>query len=164
MPARSRLPVLTLLIAGAALFGCGASDPADRVLEQRARWTVQALDWVQLEDGAIHVSTRVSGPPNSKLEQLTVLVDLLDPDNGSLGQHWYTFDLTQVPRGGPKDVPVRPPRRRPNRRRPEPPDRSLAHRGASRTDQGTAGPVADAPNNGPPTMGTFLIIGRRGVA
>jgi hypothetical protein len=80
-----------------------------RIRDERARWSVQPLEWVQLEDGAIHISTRVSGPPSSKLAWLTACVELFDENGASLGRHWYPFDLEQVPRGGPADLPVRLP-------------------------------------------------------
>jgi len=97
------------LLGAAALTGCGSSDPAERVRKERARWTVQAFEWLQLDDGAIHIGTRVSGPPNSRIDSLTVRIDLLDDAGEPLDRHWHTFDLTQIQRGGPRDVPVRLP-------------------------------------------------------
>lgn len=94
----------SLLLVGAA--ACGPGDARSRILEERARWNVQLLDWVQTEDGAINLSTRVSGPPNSALEQLTVSFLLMDAAENTLAREWHTFDLSQVQRGGPKDISV----------------------------------------------------------
>jgi len=105
----ARIQASLLLAAGVLLAGCAPSDPAQRVLKERARWTVQPLEWVQLDDGAVQIGTRISGPPNSKLAALTVRIDLMDAAGARIESHWYTFDLTAIPRGGPKDVPVRLP-------------------------------------------------------
>jgi hypothetical protein len=94
-----------LLLVGA----CAPSDPQARVHKERARWNVQPLEWVQTREGAVQLSTRISGPPNSKIEALTVRIDLLDTSGQAIRQHWHSFDLTQIPRGGPKDVPIRLP-------------------------------------------------------
>lgn len=85
---------------------CGSGDPKARVLEERARWNVQLLDWVQTTEGMVNLSTRVSGPPNSQLTDLTVAFLLMDAQENTLAREWHTFDLTQVPRGGPKDIVV----------------------------------------------------------
>ena len=90
----------------ACASACGPSNPRARVLEERARWNVQLLDWVQTEEGAVNLSTRVSGPPNSSLEHLTVGFLLMDAAENTLAREWHTFDLSEVPRGGPKDIMV----------------------------------------------------------
>lgn len=109
MPARSpfsaALTVALLLLVSA----CAPSDPQARVRKERARWNVQPLEWIQTEAGAVQLGTRVSGPPNSKIEALTVRIDLLDASGEVIRHHWHSFDLTQIPRGGPKDVPIRLP-------------------------------------------------------
>jgi hypothetical protein len=98
------MTVCLLILAAAA--ACGPGDPRSRILEERARWNVQLLDWVQTEDGAINLSTRVSGPPNSTLRQLTVSFLLMDAAENTVARRWHTFDLSQVQRGGPKDILV----------------------------------------------------------
>ena len=100
--------VAVLALAGVS-GGCQPGDPKAKIQEQRARWTVQPLNWVQTEDGSINLSLRVSGPPSTPLEQLTVRIDLLDAGGGSVGVAWRTFDLAEIPRGGPKDLAVRIP-------------------------------------------------------
>ncbi len=108
--ARSETLVLLIsMLAFVALVGCGSSDPAERILEQRALWDVALLSWAQGEDGAINVSTRVSGPPNSKLDRLTVRIKLLDSAENVVDTVWHTYDLGQVPRGGPADLFIRIP-------------------------------------------------------
>lgn len=99
--------VVILLAVGLSGVACGSSDPRTRVLEQRARWDVQALGWVLNPDGSINLSTRLTGPPNSKIDQLTVAVELLGAGEAVVGRVWHTFDLAQVPRGGPKDIVIR---------------------------------------------------------
>jgi hypothetical protein len=99
-----------LLLAAAMLAGCGPSDPEQAVLEQRARWDVQVLSWAQDAEGAINISTRVSGPPSSKLDSLTVRIKLLDSAGNVVDTVWHTYDLGKVPRGGPADVIIRIPR------------------------------------------------------
>ena len=89
------------------LVACAPSDPAAEIRSQRARWEVQALEWVRTADGSIQISTRVLGPPNSTIEQLTVRVDLLDADGNSMRADWHTFDLKGIPRGGPADRAIR---------------------------------------------------------
>jgi hypothetical protein len=86
--------------------GCGPSDPHLKILQERARWEVRILSWAQGEQGVINVSTQVSGPPNSNLKQLTVRFDLIGEGEERVGAHWHTYDLAQVPRGGPSDLLV----------------------------------------------------------
>jgi hypothetical protein len=103
----STLRKLSLVLLAAALAAaCQPSDPTQKILEERARWDVRVLSWAQEPDGTIKVSTRVSGPPASKLAQLTARVDLLDAADATVGDHWQVFDLAQVPRGGPSDLMV----------------------------------------------------------
>ena len=59
------------------------------------------------------IRARVSGPPNSDLRFLTVRVDLLDPGDNVIGEYWHTYDLEQVPRGGPADLYIRIPQASP---------------------------------------------------
>lgn len=102
-----RSAALAAVLLVAHTVACGVSDPRAEVLEQRARWDVQPLDWVETPDGSINLSVRLSGPPNSKIEQLTVRIELMDGTGESIRQVWHTFDLTKVPRGGPKDISLR---------------------------------------------------------
>jgi hypothetical protein len=110
MPESKRLISLTLLLASVMLAGCSPSDPRAGILEERARWDVRLLNWAQDAEGSINISTRVSGPPNSELEKLTVRVKLLDADDSTVDSIWHTYDLEQVPRGGPSDLFIRIPR------------------------------------------------------
>jgi len=106
-------PLRRLLLAATALtalcaVGCGGvTDPRQRVLDQRARWNVQLLSWSQSPDGTVTLGARLSGPPNSDLEQLTVRVQLYDADENVIGSEWHSFDLSDVERGGPVDLNVR---------------------------------------------------------
>lgn len=96
------LPIVLLLLVVAA--ACRPSDPRAEVLKQRARWTVDLLSWVQGEDGQISLTVRVAGPPNSTLDELTFRINLLDAANETLVSEWRTVDLSQLARGGPKDL------------------------------------------------------------
>jgi hypothetical protein len=98
----SSVPVFLMAIA--LVCACSPSDPLAEIQEQRARWNVSVADWSASEDGAITVNVRVSGPPNSKLDVLTYRIRLLDAVNQTLEEVWRKVDLTQVPRGGPKDL------------------------------------------------------------
>jgi hypothetical protein len=106
MRASTTITLFCLLAVALLSVACGPSDPKAKLLEERARWDVRILNWAQLEGGAIHVATRVSGPPNSKLSHLTVRMILLDAAETEIGEHWHTYDLSQVPRGGPTDFDV----------------------------------------------------------
>lgn len=95
------------LVIALAAAGCGG-DPYLDALEERARWTVTLTSWVGDESG-YRLTTRLVGPPNSALDTLTVAIDLLDAEGGRLERVWHTYDLAEVPRGGPKDVSLRVP-------------------------------------------------------
>lgn len=101
--------LLLLALAAMLAAGCGPADRRQKILDARARFNVEILNWAQEPAGDLNVSTRVTGPPSSPLEQLTVRFDLLDASGGSVGEHWYTYDLSRVPRGGPSDILVRIP-------------------------------------------------------
>ncbi|MCP3978805.1 MAG: hypothetical protein GY716_05675 [bacterium] len=95
-----------LIAAALCFFACSEKDPAQDVLDQRARWNVQLLSFAQ--DGAtLSLDTRLSGPPNSTIESFTVRAVLLDADDAEIATVWHSFDLTRVERGGPKDVLAR---------------------------------------------------------
>lgn len=87
--------------------GCASGDPREEVLIQRARWNVQLLDWVQTEEGSLNLSTRISGPASSKIDRLTVLFELQDAAGAAIGRRWHTYDLSEMPRGGPADKTLR---------------------------------------------------------
>jgi len=95
-----------LLTAASAAPGCKPSDPKLKLQQERARWEVRILSWAQGADGVINVSTQVSGPPNSSLRRLTVRFDLMGPSGERVEAQWHTYDLAQVPRGGPSDLLV----------------------------------------------------------
>jgi hypothetical protein len=101
--------LLIPILAAVALAGCAPSDPAEAILEQRALWDVRVLSWAQDADGAVNISTRISGPPSSKLDRLTVRVKLLDSAENIVDTVWHTYDLSQAPRGGPADLFIRIP-------------------------------------------------------
>jgi len=94
----------TILLLTTLVAGCRPSDPRAEVLKQRARWTVDLLSWVEGEDGQISLTVRVAGPPNSSLSELTFRVNLLDGANQTLASEWRTVDLSEIARGGPKDL------------------------------------------------------------
>ena len=102
---------LVLVFAAALLCGlagaCKTRSAWDRVVSERARWTVLALDWTQGKDNAVVLSTRLSGPPNSPLETLTVRVVLSDATGETVKEAWHVYGLAEVPRGGPKDYTLR---------------------------------------------------------
>ena len=89
------------------VLACAPADPLVEALEQRNFWQVIPLNWVQDEAGVVSVSVRLSGPQRSGIEQLTVLVRLVDSTGNSVGEHWHTFDLSDIERGGPVDRFIR---------------------------------------------------------
>jgi hypothetical protein len=99
---------LTALLAVLAA-ACGTSDPREAVLQDRARWNVSVQSWSQGQDGTVTIATRLSGPPNSKLKELTVRVQLVDESSQVIENVWHTFDLSDVQRGGPADKIIRVP-------------------------------------------------------
>ena len=108
--ARSCSPFLAgLLLLAVSLAGCGPSDPRERILSERARWTVTPLSWSMGEDGRITLSARVVGPVRSKIDRLTVRIEMRDAQGGVVGHEWRTLDLSGVQRGGPEDVLIRLP-------------------------------------------------------
>jgi hypothetical protein len=103
-----RHPVLAAgLVLGASLAGCSLADPHERVLEERSRWKVTTLSWAMTADGAITLSTRVSGPAQSTLERLTVRIVLQDAAGNPVHHEWRTLDLSGIERGGPEDILLR---------------------------------------------------------
>lgn len=95
------------LLLAALATACGPFEPTQKVLKERARWKVTVLGVVQGGDGTVIVDTRLSGPPNAKLQALTVRVQLADAGGGVVDTVWHTFDLSGIRRGGPADVSVR---------------------------------------------------------
>jgi hypothetical protein len=98
--------MLILLVGFAA---CGPTDPHEKILEERALWQVNLLDWVVLDDGTLSLGTRVSGPPSSSLRQLTVRLVLQDASGNAIGHEWHTLDISGIQRGGPEDITLRVP-------------------------------------------------------
>jgi hypothetical protein len=107
--ARTSLLAALLAILAAFACGCGPSDPKEGILQDRARWNVTVQSWSQAQDGTVTIGTRLSGPPNSKLSELTVRVQLVDSDSQIIEAVWHTFDLSDVQRGGPADKVIRVP-------------------------------------------------------
>jgi hypothetical protein len=102
--------ILTLALALClAAPACKTKSALDQALEQRARWTVLALDWTQNEDQVVLLSTRVNGPANSPLDRLTVRIVLQDASGASIEGIWHTYDLSELPLGGPEDITIRIP-------------------------------------------------------
>lgn len=97
---------LALCLAAPA---CKTKSGLDKALEQRARWNVLALDWTETEDHVVLLSTRINGPTNSPLERLTVRIVLHDASGATIEEVWHTYDLSELPRGGPKDITIRIP-------------------------------------------------------
>jgi len=100
------LVVLALCFVAPA---CKTKSALDKAIDQRARWTVLALDWTQTADHVVLLSTRLSGPPNSTLDHLTVRILLQDAAGEMIQEAWHVYDLGQLPRGGPKDFTIRIP-------------------------------------------------------
>ena len=103
IPKTSTILALALCLAAPA---CKTKSALDKALEQRARWNVLALDWTQTEDHVVLLSTRLNGPTSSSLASLTVKIVLQDASGGTIKEIWHTYDLSELPRGGPKDITV----------------------------------------------------------
>lgn len=105
-----RLVGAMLVVALVQAPGCRSGDPRARLLEERARWTATLLSWAQSPGpGPVTLAVRVSGPPRSKLDRLTVRVQLHDGAGSVVSTVWHTFDLTDVEGGGPADRSIRVP-------------------------------------------------------
>ena len=89
--------------------GCKSKSELEKALEERQRWDVLALNWTQNAEQVVMLSTRLSGPPNAAIEQLSVRVTLTDAAGAQVDQVWHVYDLSEVPRGGPKDITIRIP-------------------------------------------------------
>ena len=105
----ARVVALLAVLATLAVLtgGCGPRDPKERILQDRARWDVTVLSWSQSDEGTVTVSARLSGPPNSGLDELTVRLQMFDSESRVIESTWHTFDLSDVPRGGPADKIIR---------------------------------------------------------
>jgi hypothetical protein len=94
--------VLAAVLVFVALCpGCAEYDPAREVLNTRRNWNVDLAGFVQRDDGAISAQFRLSGPVDSRLDDLTVKIELLDAAGDSMSATWESFDLRDVKRGGP---------------------------------------------------------------
>ncbi len=110
--ASSRSPFLAcLLLLALSSASCGPSDPRERILSERARWTLTPLSWSMSDDGRITLNARLLGPVRSKIDRLTVRIELRDAEGGVVDHEWWTLDLSGIKRGGPKDVLIRLPAR-----------------------------------------------------
>ena len=98
---RTGLAILVLLAPVVLAPACRPQDPARDILKTRMQWKVDLTGFVQREDGAISAQFRLSGPVDSRLDDLTVKIDLLDAAGDSLSASWESFDLRDVQRGGP---------------------------------------------------------------
>jgi hypothetical protein len=96
-----RTPLPVALAALVLAVACAPADPRAELLEERARWKVEPLDWATTPDGAIQMTVRVSEPTGgSDLDELTFRIDLLDASAEEADSEWKTVDLAQVgPRG-----------------------------------------------------------------
>ena len=92
------IPVVLVL---ALTPGCGGSDSGREILKTRRLWKVDLAGFVQRDDGVVSAQFRLSGPAGSKLDVLTVKIDLLDAEDRVLSGNWKSFDLREVRRGGP---------------------------------------------------------------
>lgn len=102
--------IVTLaVVSWLASPACRTKSTLDKVLEQRARWTVLALDWAQTEDHVVLLSTRLNGPSNSPLDRLTVCIVLKDAAGATIDKVWHTYGLSEIPLGGPEDITIRIP-------------------------------------------------------
>ena len=63
------------------------------------------------EDGRITLNARLVGPVRSKIDRLTVRIELRDAQSVVVDHEWWTVDLSGIRRGGPKDVLIRLPAR-----------------------------------------------------
>jgi hypothetical protein len=96
--------VATLVALACMTAGCAPRDQRRSVLEERARWNVQLLSWIPVDESAVTLNIRVSGPPNPGIEKLTYRITLFDEAEQTLFDSWSTLDLTTIKRGGPKDL------------------------------------------------------------
>jgi hypothetical protein len=103
---RNILGTVAILSALLVAVNCSSGSAELKILEQRERWSVQLLSWAESADGGINIATRVAGPPNSPLAQLTVAIVLQDGEGRTVERVWHTFDLSEVPRGGPSDLMI----------------------------------------------------------
>lgn len=100
--------IVTLAVVSClASPACRTKSTLDKVLKQRARWTVLALDWAQTEDHVVLLSTRLNGPSNSPLDRLTVCIVLKDAAGATIDKVWHTYGLSEIPLGGPEDITIR---------------------------------------------------------
>ena len=98
---RQSIVVAVVLACIALIPGCMEGDPAGKILKTRKLWKVDLSSFVLREDGAISAQFRLSGPVNSRLQYLTVKLELLDVSGQVLAYSWESFDLRDVKRGGP---------------------------------------------------------------
>ena len=103
--ARFAISVLLALVTP-ALIGCGPSDPRERILADRARWSVEPVSLVP-KDEALHVTVLVDGPVKSSLNILTVRFTLVDASGEAVRELWEPLDVSSIERGAPTEMLVR---------------------------------------------------------
>ena len=98
--ASSLLTAFVLLSA----IGCGPGDPRTEAIQQRSRWSVELVSWIQKQDGNLGVEVRFTGPPSTTLERLTIRISQLDAEGAVISSSWHTIDTKDVPLGAPKEL------------------------------------------------------------
>ena len=94
------------MLIGIAVVGCSGPTPE----EERARWELDLRNWTEsTEAGQFLLDVRVSGPPSTSLSTLTFRAVAKDQQENELAAEWLSIDLTEIPRGGPKDMIFRIP-------------------------------------------------------
>lgn len=92
------VPAMVILLAA-----CGPSDPAERVLAERARWSVSLQRWFPQDDG-VFLALRVQNPRDATLETLTVQVLFLDTDDATVDERWVALPVSGIRSGASVDV------------------------------------------------------------
>jgi len=95
--------LLLVVLAGAVVaHGCGPSDPAEKILAERARWTVSLQRWFPQEED-VFLSLRVQNPRGATLERLTVQVLFLDPGENVVEERWEALAVEDLRTGAAED-------------------------------------------------------------
>ncbi len=63
------------------------------------------------QDGRITLNARLLGPVRSKIDRLTVRIEMRDAQGRVVDHEWRTLDLSEIQRGGPEDILIRLPAR-----------------------------------------------------
>ena len=106
------LRILVAVVAASTLAGCAPSDPRAKILEQRAQWSVEPLDWATTPENAVQMTVRVTAPARgSDLDRLTFRIDLVGDTGAVADSEWKTIDLTELGARGSKEYMLRLARR-----------------------------------------------------